>query len=309
MSHTLPSLNALRAFNETARTLSVTRAAQALHVTHGAVSRQLRQLEEQLGVNLFRREGRGLALTGEGELLRDSTSQAFELLTRGCAQLKRRAADAPVVLGCSGSFLARWFIPRLDRLQTQYPNLSLHLTASEPINGENMPWPLDAGVDAVLRFAEPPWPIGAQVIDLAPELMGPVMKPGLIDKDIAITPDILPNLPLLHTQSRERAWSLWLSAQGLDTTRIRRDQAFEHLNYLLEAALAGLGVAIAPAYLVEEDLRTGRLIAPWGFIETPARLGLWLPPGAPGTAVGQLIDWLRGELCSITPNGGVPDTR
>lgn len=300
MRHTLPSLNALRAFNETARTLSVTRAAEALHVTHGAVSRQLRQLEEQLGVNLFRREGRGLALTGEGEQLRDSTSQAFALLTRGCAQLKRRAAGAPVVLGCSGSFLARWFIPRLDRLQTQYPDLNLHLTASESINGENMP----CGVDAILRFAEPPWPIGAQVIDLAPELMGPVMKPGLIDTDTTLTPARLQNLPLLHTQSRERAWSLWLSAQGLDTTRIRRDQAFEHLNYLLEAALAGLGVAIAPAYLVEEDLRTGRLIAPWGFIETPARLGLWLPPGAPGTAVGQLIDWLRAELANSMPNGG-----
>jgi len=291
LSDALPSLNALRAFNETARTLSVTRAAEELHVTHGAVSRQLRQLEEQLGVSLFRREGRGLVLTEEGEQLRASTSQAFEQLVHACTQLKRRATDAPRLLGCSGSFLARWFIPRLDRLQKQYPELKLHLTA-----GEEPQWPLGPGVDAALRFAEPPWPADAQVIDLAPELMGPVMKPDLIAAGIVPDPAILNGLPLLHTQSRAQAWPLWFAANGLDSADIRRDQSFEHLNYMLEAALVGLGVAIAPAYLVEEDLRTGRLVAPWGFIETPARLGLWLPPGAPGKAITQLVDWLQAEL-------------
>ena len=291
MRDTLPSLNALRAFNETARTLSVTRAAQALHVTHGAVSRQLRQLEEQLGVTLFRRAGRGLVLTPEAEQLHASTAQVFDQLTRACAQLRRRVAGAPVVLGCSGSFLARWFIPRLHRLKAQCPELNLHLTADE----EETRW-LGAGVDAALRFAEPPWPADAQVIDLAPERMGPVMKPDLMESTDTAACEALLDLPLLHTRSREQAWPLWFAAQGLDTARMRWDQAFEHLNYMLEAALVGLGVAIAPAYLVEEDLRTGRLIAPWGFIDTPARLGLWLPPGTPRREVGQLIDWLRAEL-------------
>lgn len=295
MSDTLPSLNALRAFNEVARTLSVTGAAEALHVTHGAVSRQLRQLEEQLGVVLLRREGRGMALTPEGEQLCASTSQAFELLSQGCTQLKRQVEDAPILLGCSGSFLARWFIPRLDKLNKQCPDLKLHLTANE----EAM-WPLGSGVDAALRFAEPPWPADAQVVDLAPELMGPVMKPGLIEQQGDVDPRRLLSLPLLHTQSRAEAWPLWFKAQGMESSGIRRDQAFEHLNYMLEAALVGLGVAIAPAYLVEEDLRAGRLVAPWGFIETPARLGLWLQAGENRRLIHLLIDWLKRELSRDT---------
>ncbi|WP_027852449.1 LysR family transcriptional regulator [Marinobacterium litorale] len=296
MSSTLPSLNALRAFDEAARTQSVSRAAEQLHVTHGAVSRQLRQLEEQLGVVLFRREGRGLVLTAEGEQLRATTSQVFDQLLQVCSDLKRQAVDAPLVLGCSGSFLARWFIPRLDRMQQQYPDLNIHLTASEDAQ-----WPLKTGVDAALRFAEPPWPAGADVIDLAPELIGPVIKPGLVELDRTTTPERLLELPLLHTESRAQAWPLWFRAVGLDTRRIRRDKSFEHLNYMLEAALVGLGVAIAPAYLVEEDLRTGRLVAPWGFIETPARLGLWLPGGSRSSSVSQLIDWLQSELNRAWP--------
>lgn len=290
MSDRLPSLNALRAFDETARTLSVTRAAEALHVTHGAVSRQLKQLEAQLGVTLFRRQGRGLALTQEGELLRASTSQAFERLGQACTQLRRRASEAPLVLGCPGSFLARWFIPRLDRLKAQCPELNLHLTADEEVAGR-----LGTEVDAVLRFAEPPWPNEVRVVELAPERMGPVLAPERLDVPDPATTD-LTRLPMLHTQSRPQAWSQWFAAQGLDPAAMRHDQSFEHLHYMLEAALVGLGVAIAPSYLVEEDLRTGRLIAPWGFIETPARLGLWLPPGAPRRDLARLVEWLTREL-------------
>lgn len=290
MSDRLPSLNALRAFDETARTLSVTRAAEALHVTHGAVSRQLKQLEAQLGVTLFRRQGRGLALTQEGELLRASTSQAFERLGQACTQLRRRASEAPLVLGCPGSFLARWFIPRLDRLKAQCPELNLHLTADEEVAGR-----LGTEVDAVLRFAEPPWPDDVRVVELAPERMGPVLAPERLDVPDPATAH-LTSLPMLHTQSRPQAWSQWFAAQGLDPAAMRHDQSFEHLHYMLEAALVGLGVAIAPSYLVEEDLRTGRLIAPWGFIETPARLGLWLPPGAPRRDLARLVAWLTREL-------------
>lgn len=290
MSDRLPSLNALRAFDETARTLSVSRAAEALHVTHGAVSRQLKQLEAQLGVTLFRRQGRGLALTQEGELLRASTSQAFERLGQACSQLRRRASEAPLVLGCPGSFLARWFIPRLDRLKAQCPALNLHLTADEEVAGR-----LGTEVDAVLRFAEPPWPDDVRVIELAPERMGPVLAPDRLDIPDPAVAD-LTTLPMLHTQSRPQAWSQWFAAKGLDPATMRHDQAFEHLHYMLEAALVGLGVAIAPSYLVEEDLRTGRLVAPWGFIETPARLGLWLPPGAPRRDIARLAEWLKQEL-------------
>ena len=121
----LPSLNALRAFEATARLGSVNRAAEELHVTHGAISRQLRVLEEALGQPLFVRQGRGIALTVAGEQLQDRVSGAFDQLRDAWTELQRGREDAPFVLGCAGSVLARWVIPRLERLERDLPTLRL----------------------------------------------------------------------------------------------------------------------------------------------------------------------------------------
>ncbi len=153
----LPPLNALRAFEATARLQSVTRAAEELHVTHGAVSRQLRVLEEALGQRLFNRQGRGLGLTAAGQQLRDGASLAFDQLRDSWAGLQR-PLRGPFVLGCSGSVLARWVIPHLDRLKHDLPDLALHLTAQEtPFSPET------TDVDAALLLAAPPWPSDWQI--------------------------------------------------------------------------------------------------------------------------------------------------
>ena len=131
MSRDLPPLNALRAFEAVARLDSVSRAADELHVTHGAVSRHLRALEETLGTALFVRQGRGLALTPAGRRLHEAADAAFEPLRGAWAELRRRPLQAPLVLGCPGSVLARWMIPRLERLERELPDLKLHLSASE----------------------------------------------------------------------------------------------------------------------------------------------------------------------------------
>lgn len=288
--HPLPSLNALRAFDAAARELSISRAAKTLHVTHGAVSRQIRQLEEQLGTELFKRIGRGIELTDSGHRLYRTTQEAFSQLERTCDQLRRDAAGAPLVLSCSGSFLARWFIPRLDQLRQECPELELHLTASEEDQ------PLRPGVDAALRFASPPWPDDQRVIELAPERIGPVLHPKLAPSVPEPPTNLLLQMPLLETLSRPQAWPLWCKAHDLDTAHLPIQQSFEHLNYMLEAALVGLGVAIAPEYLVEEDLRTGRLVAPWGFIETDARLSLWLPGREVSPRADRLAQWLQSAL-------------
>ncbi|MBP0048072.1 LysR family transcriptional regulator [Marinobacterium sp. AK62] len=287
--HSLPSLNALRAFDAVARTLSMSAAAKQLHVTHGAISRQVKLLEEQLDCRLVERAGRGVALTDAGLRLARTTQEVFDKLEQACDQVKRSAANAPFVLGCSGSFLARWFIPRLEQLKQDCPELELHLTAVDESQA------IRPGVDAVLRFAEPPWPEDQRVIELAPERIGPVMRPDLFREE-APAPDQLLQHPLLETLSRPQAWPQWCRAQGIDPSQLRIKQSFEHLNYMLEGALVGLGVAIAPEYLVEEDLRTGRLQAPWGFVETPSRLGLWLPGQDISPAAQLLADWLRAAL-------------
>jgi len=297
MSHDLPPLNALRAFEATARLGSVSQAAEQLHVTHGAVSRQLKVLEEHLGVSLFVKDGRGLKLTDSGVRLRDASSDAFERLRTVCAELTQGGADAPFVLGCSGSLLARWLIPRLGRLNTDLPDLRLHLSA-----GEGDLDPRRPGLDALLVFAEPPWPADMQVYELASERIGPVMSPRFAGYEHLRRqpPAALLDQALLQTTSRPQAWPSWARQNGLDAQALKFGQGFEHLYYLLEAAVAGLGVAIAPEPLVAEDLRAGRLVAPWGFGETSGQLALWLPKRAADGRARQLAQWLRNELRQAT---------
>ncbi|WP_312147675.1 LysR substrate-binding domain-containing protein, partial [Stutzerimonas kunmingensis] len=264
------------------------------------VSRQVKQLEEQMGIGLFIKEGRGVKLTDAGVRLRDAASEAFERLRSTCAELQRQTAEAPFVLGCPGSLLARWFIPRLDRLNRDLPELRLQLSASE---GELDP--RKPGLDATLWYAEPPWPADMQVFELAVERIGPVLSPyhPRCAELRSAPPAALLNEALLHTASRPQAWPSWARRQQLDPTQLRLGQSFEHLYFLLEAALAGLGVAIAPQQLVADDLKSGRLLAPWGFVETSARLALWVPARRLDRRAERLAAWLRDELRSAEKPG------
>jgi DNA-binding transcriptional LysR family regulator len=293
MSRDLPPLNALRAFEAVARLDSVSRAAGELHVTHGAVSRQLRILEEALGTALFVRQGRGLALTPAGRQLQEAAEAAFDPLRTRWAELRRRQDQAPLVLGCPGSVLARWMIPRLERLAGERPGLKLHLSASESAPDAQL-----TGLDAALLIADGPWPPGWQVHELAPERIGPVISPRhpAFERLRSAGHEALMSMPLLHTKSRPQAWSEWALRAGVDGARLQMGTGFDHLYYLLEAAVAGLGVAIAPEPLVAEDLASGRLTAPWGFVETDARWVLCAPRGRENRNIASLAGWVRKEL-------------
>lgn len=293
MNRELPSLNALRAFEVAAQLQSVSQAAEQLHVTHGAVSRQIRTLEDELGVSLFEKVGRGVQLTAAGKRLRDASREAFDGLRSACADIRQTQAQAPFLLACPGSLLARWFIPRLDRLNAELPELNLHLSASE---GEMDP--RKPGVSATLLFAQSPWPTDMQVYPLVAERIGPVFSPRysraarLEQRPV----EALIEEALLHTLSRPSAWSDWAQATGMAPQSLHQGQGFEHLYYLLEAALSGLGVAIAPQLLVADDVARGRLLAPWGFVETANQLALWSPARQPQKQVRELADWLHANL-------------
>ncbi|HYQ54852.1 MAG TPA: LysR family transcriptional regulator, partial [Pseudomonas sp.] len=213
MAQDLPPLNALRAFEATARLNSVSQAAEALHVTHGAVSRQIKVLEEHLGVALFVKDGRGIKLTDAGTRLREASGEAFDKLRSVCAELSRDVSEAPFVLGCSGSLLARWFIPRLGRLKADLPELRLHLSA-----GEGDLDPRRPGLDALLVYAQPPWPADMQVHVLAEERIGPVLSPHYagFERLRDAPASALLDEAVLHTTSRPQAWPTWVEEQGLD---------------------------------------------------------------------------------------------
>jgi DNA-binding transcriptional LysR family regulator len=295
MSRTLPPLNALRAFEAAARLGSLSRAAAELHVTHGAVSRHVRTLEQALGRPLFLREGRGLALTATGQRLRDAAQDAFAGLQASWALLQREPQASALVLGCPGSLLARWVIPRLERLGTDLPGLRLHLSAQE--SGFD---PALSGLDAALLLGEGPWPAEWQVTTLAPERIGPVLSPQHL-RFAALCqapPGALLNEPVLHTQSRPQAWPRWIRAQGLEPHQLRLGTGFDHLTYLLEAAAAGLGIAIAPQELVQADLDSGRLVAPWGFIPSGGHWALCTRRNSEDPRMDDLAGWLRTALAA-----------
>ncbi|SFC51243.1 DNA-binding transcriptional regulator, LysR family [Kushneria avicenniae] len=295
MPESLPPLNALKAFEAAARLGSVTLAAQELSVTHGAVSRQIRALEAHFETSLFERAGRGLVLSRHGRQLQAGVSEAFTVLRASCRALSRDIEDAPFTLACPGSLLARWLIPRLDRLHRELPALRLNVLASdgEPDPGRN-------DISAALAFIAPPWPSDRQVIEIAAETIGAVAAPDIAARLTGRPVEALLEETILETASRPQAWPQWGQARGVERealTRARQaGQSFEHLYYLLEAALAGLGVAIAPRLVIEGDLKSGRLVAPWGFVETDARLCLLLARGTPRHSGEALAAWLRHEL-------------
>jgi DNA-binding transcriptional LysR family regulator len=296
VSRELPSLNALRAFEATARLGSVSRAAAELHVTHGAISRQVRVLEEALARPLFVRHGRGVVLTAAGEQLRDRVAGAFDQLRDGWSELQRDRAEGPFVLGCASSLLARWVIPRLDRLERDLPLLKLHLSPEEdPLA------PQHAELDAALALRATPWPVGWDVHELAPERIGPVVSPRYANLDRLLESGELSlrDEALLHTASRPQAWPEWAELSGVSPASLRYGQGFTRLFYLLEAAVAGLGVAIAPAQLVQDDMKAGRLLAPWGFRQTQARWILATPRRRSDRRVEALATWLRNALLEV----------
>lgn len=295
MTRHLPSLNALRAFEAAARLESATRAAAELNVTHGAISRQIRALEAELGATLFTREGRGLALTAAGRRLRDVASSALDQLRDGCVQLRHELETAPFVLGCSGSVLARWMIPRLERLGHELPGVKLNLSVVEHAPTNGMP-----GLDAMLLLAEPPWPTAWQVQALAPERIAPVFSPRH-PRSAALrkaNSAALAKEPLLLTTSRPQAWPAWARAQRIAIGHLQFGQSFEHLYYMLEAAVAGLGVAIAPEPLVADDIASGRLLAPWKFRTTRASWALCAPKSSNDPRLPLLARWLQQQLAA-----------
>lgn len=305
MQHSMPPLSALRAFEATARLGGVTAAADELSVTHGAVSRQLKSLDDHFGVALFTKAGRGIVLTACGERLQSGLSEAFTKLRDSCAVLKREVEEAPFILACPGSLLARWLIPRLDRLHRDLPEFKLKVVVSE---SEQPGKQTDAS--ATLAFAEPPWPEGVEVFELMAEQICAVASPQLAAQCDVTKPESLLTNKLLYTSSRPQAWPQWAIAKGLELaqleTALSRGQGFDHLYYLMEAAVAGLGIAIAPRLLVEDDLRSGRLVAPWGSIQTPARLCLWLTNQGSIASVSRqselLTEWLKRELAADPSN-------
>lgn len=258
----LPPLAPLRAFEAAGRHLSFTRAAAELHVTQGAISQQVKQLEEQLGFALFRRLPRKLELTDKGRALHDVVGSALRQISDKVETLQAPEGNRPVTVSVVPSFAVKWLIPRLTQFRRSHPDMAIRVDA------DHRRVDLRASeVDLGVRFTGRSFP-DLHVVELFRDRVFPVCSPDLVrDGRAPRRPEDLRHAVLLHDNAAmwdqsESDWEYWIKAVGLDGVEARSGPGFTQGDMVLQAAILGDGVALTRSSLAELDLASGRLVKP-----------------------------------------------
>jgi LysR family glycine cleavage system transcriptional activator len=272
MTARLPSLNGLRAFEAAARHLSFTNAASELNVTQTAISHQIRRLEEELGIRLFVRQNRALALTPEAREYLPGVRAAFNDLRLATDRLLRKDNDHVLTVSTLASLAAKWLLPRLAAFQEAHPGIDVRITTSTTLidfkNGD---------VDAAIRYGRGQWP-GLRADWLMADQLFPVCSPALLTGNHPLRcPEDLKDHVLLHTSNANSDdWRLWLTAAGLPTNlSTHPGVTFDLIFMTVQAAIDGIGVAMGRTSYVEADIAKGRLVVPFK-ITLPADAGFYL---------------------------------
>ena len=248
-------LRALQAFDAAATQSSLSKAAETLGVTHGAVSRQIKQLETYVGVHLLHRRPKGVEKTDAGERLHRATREAFAALQTGLRSVKRAQDQRSVTISLSASLATKWLVPRLPGFRAKHPGIALYLDTNDEVIDFH-----DSEVDVALRYGVPNWGDLHHERLLDEELVV-VASPSLIaDEDLPMTPAAIARLPLLHDQF-DPAWGNWAKAVGLDPSLVEGvELKYRDSAVLIAAAIDGQGVALARRLLVNDDLVAGRIV-------------------------------------------------
>jgi LysR family transcriptional regulator, glycine cleavage system transcriptional activator len=278
MTARLPSLNGLRAFEAAARHLSFTQAASELNVTQTAISHQIRRLEEELGIRLFIRKNRALALTPEARDYLPGIRAAFNDLRLATDRLLRKDSDNVLTISTLASLAAKWLLPRLSSFQEAHPDIDVRITTSTGLVDFR-----SGDVDAAIRYGRGHWP-GARAEWLMADEMFPVCSPELLaGKRPLQNPDDLRDHVLLHNTNNGDDWRLWLTAAGLPPDLSKPPGiTFDLILMTVQAAIDGMGVAMGRTTYVKDDIAKGRLVVPFQ-IALPADAGFYLvsPEAAP----------------------------
>lgn len=283
----LPPLPALHTFWVTAQCCNFTRAAEQLHITQGAVSRQIAGLESHLGYPLFQRQARGLSLTEEGREWSLRTQQVFGLIGDAVEQIGSRRQTLQLK---ASTCVMRWLLPRLMQWQKERPDVPVELTTTVAYTVDFRREQFDAAV-IYAPIAEQ----SAEARHLFDEQLTPVCAPALLDG--LASPTDLQQHVLLHPTRDERDWALWLAAANTRLGNLAQGHHFETLDLAMTVASQGSGVAIGDSALIGEDLKAGRLVMPFE-LRVPTGMGYYLvyPPGtAPSVELEALMDWLVSQ--------------
>jgi LysR family glycine cleavage system transcriptional activator len=287
-----PPLNALRAFEAFARHGGMTPAAAELCVTHGAVSRQVRALQDSLGVVLVSGPRHRLLLTPAGEALARSLSPAFAAIDEAVATA-RVGSHREIEISCLGTFALKWLIPRLPAFLEAHPEVRVRLTESWAA----VDFARDR-FDGAVRILNPGQTAGrAEATPFLIQYQGPVGAPGIERLSL----EAFGRLPRLHAATFPESWRVWSELTGVVLPPAVLTREFAHNHSMIEAAASGMGVAIAPWAFVGPDVASGRLIAPFGFAERPSVFSFLRPAGRSDAAVDAFRDWLVAEGAASPP--------
>ncbi|MFL1462490.1 LysR substrate-binding domain-containing protein [Roseococcus sp. DSY-14] len=275
---------ALRAFEATGRLGSVAAAARELGVTHGAVSRQVAQLEAWLGTSLFERHPARLVLREPGRALLADTTAVLDRLALATQQAREHAGPGALRVNAPPTFTMRWLIPRLSGFQRRHPGAEVRMTTGLAAVAFGV-----GGYDIAIRGAQAPL-AGCLSVPFMTELILPVCHPDLCEQG----PPPLERQTLLTYATEPVRWEEWLEAAGMAPPRPAATLGFEQMYFALQAAQEGLGLALVPAFLVMDDIAAGRLAAPFG-TRGARRRRYFANAARSGPAVDAFIAWLEQE--------------
>lgn len=287
----IPSIIELTAFVAAAQHGSFTRAADELNLTQGAVSRQIRLLESRLGVTLFERVRQRVVLTDPGKLYLSQVEKALNDLAAATRQVATISDSSIFNLAVLPTFATRWLIPRLPEFQRRHAEVTITLTTRQrPVDFAIEPF------DAAIAYGSPNWPstIAHHLMDVD---VVPVCSPKLHASRPIQTPADIINYPVLHQLSRPTRWAEWMEEAGVKLDGPLRGDSFEQFSMIAQAAVAGLGVALLPVFMLEEELASRKLeIVSDQFLPTKTSYYLIVPEArASSPAVKLFTNWLLGQ--------------
>jgi LysR family transcriptional regulator, glycine cleavage system transcriptional activator len=263
MLEQFPGLRSLRAFNAAARHLSFTKAADEMGVTPAAISHQIKELEDQIGVALFTRTSRSMTLTREGEILSAAAAESLDTLSRAVKRIKRLENRKVLKVSASPSIAAKWLVPRLDRFLDQSPGAEVRVDVTTTA----LDFERD-DVDIAIRFGQGRYP-GLKSDLLFTDKIFPVCSPRIITKEkpLAQPKDLLRHT-LIHLEYEAQGvvwpnWKMWMLAAGITDFDDKRGMHFGQTSLTVQAAIDGHGVALGDSNLVADDIAEGRLVKPF----------------------------------------------
>ncbi|MBY5772773.1 LysR family transcriptional regulator [Rhizobium leguminosarum] len=282
----LPPLNAIRAFEAVCRHGSILKAAEELNVVRGAVRQQIDTLENHFGRKLFLRDGRRLIPTLQASAFAAAASAAFDILQRAASELEG-VVPGRIRLGVPSAFAVWWLMPRAADMQASLGDTVdiVPMTVVEPLQ-------MHPELDAVIMGGEYRPAAGITALRFMEDEFGPVAAPSLA-ATLSSGPAAMGALTMLVSRSVPKLWDEWFAESGTPPVVFSRAQEFEDLLLALGAARSGLGVALAPRASIEDDLKRGHLVAPYGFISRPSGYSLCCrTPDAKRPAFAALAGWL-----------------